>query len=58
MILDLKKQYAIPVYDRHNIHKIKEEEFVLTIDDQFFFGNDPSQDQREFLCVFQKEGGD
>ncbi len=37
LILDLKKQYAIPVYDRHNIHKIKDEELVLTIDDHFFF---------------------
>ena len=37
MILDLKKQYAISVYDRHNIHKIKEEKLVLTIDDQLFF---------------------
>ena len=37
VILDLKKQYAVPVYDRNNIHKIDEEELVLTINDQFFF---------------------
>ena len=37
VILDLKKQYAVPVYDRNNIHKIDEEELVLTINDQLFF---------------------
>ena len=36
VILDLKKQYAVPVYDRNNIHEIDEEELVLTINDQFF----------------------
>ena len=35
VILDLKKQYAVPVYDRNNIHEIDEEELVLTINDQF-----------------------
>ena len=44
VILDLKKQYAVPVYDRNNIHKIDEEELVLTINDQFFFLNDPVKD--------------
>ena len=37
VILVLKKQYAVPVYDRNNIHKIDEEELVLTINDQLFF---------------------
>ena len=37
VIWDLKKQYAVPVYDRNNIHKIDEEELVLTINDQLFF---------------------
>ena len=37
MILDLKKQYAVPVYDRNNIPKIDEEELVLTINDQLLF---------------------
>ena len=37
VILDLKKQYAIPVYDRNNIHEIDAEEVVLTINDQLFF---------------------
>ena len=32
VILDLKKQYAVPVYDRNNIHKIVEEDFFF-----FFF---------------------
>lgn len=31
------KNYAIPVYDKNNIHKIKEEELVLTTDDCFDF---------------------
>ena len=34
---DLKKQYTVPVYDRNNIHKIDEEELVLTINDQLCF---------------------
>ena len=34
VILDLKKQYAVPVYDRNNIHKTDEEDLVLTINDQ------------------------
>ena len=33
VILDLKKQYAVPVYDRNNIHKLDGEELVLTIND-------------------------
>ena len=37
MILDLKKQYAVPVCDRNNIHKTDEEELVLTVNDQLFF---------------------
>ena len=37
VILDLKKQYAVPVYDRNNIHKIDEEDLVLTINDQVVF---------------------
>ena len=37
VIGDLKKQYAVPMYDRNNIHKIDEEELVLTINDQLFF---------------------
>ena len=37
VILHLKKQYAVPVYDRNNIHKLDEEELVLTINEQFFF---------------------
>ena len=37
VILDWKKQYAVPVYDRNNIHKIDEEDLVLTIIDQCFF---------------------
>ena len=37
MIFDLKKQYAVPVCDRNNIHKIDEEELVLTVNDQLFF---------------------
>ena len=41
MILDLKKQYAVPVYDKNNIHKIDEEALLLTIKDFFFFLNDP-----------------
>ena len=63
VILDLEKkttQYAIPVYYRQNIiHKTKEEELFFTVDDQLFFLNDPSENQRElyFLCFFQK-GGD
>ena len=35
VILDLKKQYAVPVYDRNNIHET--DELVLTINDQLFF---------------------
>ena len=34
MIFYLKKQYAVPVYDRNNIHKIEEEELDLTINYQ------------------------
>ena len=34
VILDLKKQYAVPVYHRNNIHKIDEEELVLSINNQ------------------------
>ena len=37
VILDLKKQYSVPVYDRNTIHRIDEEELVLTINDQLFF---------------------
>ena len=51
VILDLKKQYAVPVYVRNNINKIDEEELVFTINDQFFylflffyFFNDPVKD--------------
>ena len=33
VILDLKKQYAVPMYDKNNIHKIDEEELLLTIKD-------------------------
>jgi len=36
VILDLKKQYAVPVYVRNNINKIDEEELVFTINDQLF----------------------
>ena len=43
VILDLKKQYAVPVYDRNNIHKIDEEDLVLTINDQLK-KNDPVKD--------------
>ena len=37
VILDLKKEYALPVYDRNNIHLMDDEELVLTINDQLFF---------------------
>ena len=33
VIFDLKKQYAVPVYDRNNTHKIDDEELVLTINE-------------------------
>lgn len=36
-ILDVKKQYAVPVYDRNNIHLINDDDLVLSIDDQLFF---------------------
>ena len=35
VIFDLEKLYAVPVYDRNSIHKIDEEELVLTMNDQF-----------------------
>ena len=37
VILDLKKQYAVPVYDKENIHLICDEDHTLMIDDQLFF---------------------
>ena len=37
VILDLKKQYAAPVYDKENIHLICDEDLTLMIDDQLFF---------------------
>ena len=37
VILDVKKQYALPVYDRDNIHLIDDEHFGFTIDDQLLF---------------------
>ena len=37
MILDLKKQYVVPVYDKENIHLIRDEDLTLMIDDQLFF---------------------
>ena len=37
VILDLKKQYAVPVYDVNNIHLIDDDDLTLTIDDQLFF---------------------
>ena len=36
-ILDLKKQYAVPIYNLDNIHLIDDEKLVLTINDQLFF---------------------
>jgi hypothetical protein len=35
-ILQLKKQYSVPVYDHANIHLIPEEELCLVINDQLF----------------------
>jgi hypothetical protein len=35
-VIDLKKQYAVPVYDFDNIQSISEEELCLTIHDQLF----------------------
>ena len=37
VILHLKKQYAVPVYDKENIHMICDEDLSLMIDDQLFF---------------------
>ena len=37
LILDVKKQYELPVYDRDNIHLIDDEHLVFTIDDHVFF---------------------
>lgn len=37
IILDVKKQYAVPLYDMDNLHQINDEELCLTIDDQLFF---------------------
>ena len=37
VIFDVKKQYALPVYDRDNIHLIDDEHLVFTNDDQLFF---------------------
>ena len=37
VILDLKKQYAVPVYDKENTHLIRDEDLTLMIDDQLFF---------------------
>ena len=35
-INDNKKQYAIPIYDIENIHKIPDSEIQFTINDQLF----------------------
>ena len=37
VILDVKKQYALPVYNIENIHLIDDEQLVFTIDDQVLF---------------------
>ena len=37
MVVDVKKRYALSVYDRENIHLIDDERLVLANDDQFFF---------------------
>ena len=37
LILGVKKRYALPVYDRENIHLIEDEDLVWTTDDQLFF---------------------
>ena len=39
VILDLGKEYAVPVYDRNNLHMIDDEELLLTINDQIFFND-------------------
>ena len=35
VVFDVKKQYALPVYDRDDIHLTDDEHLVFTIDDQF-----------------------
>ena len=35
-INDVKKQYAIPIYDLENVHKIPDSEIQFTINDQLF----------------------
>jgi hypothetical protein len=37
VILDLKKQYAVPIYNKDRIHLIDDEDLTLIIDDQLFF---------------------
>ena len=37
VILDLKKQCAVPVYGKENIHLTRDEDLSLIIDDQLFF---------------------
>ena len=35
-IIDVKKQYAIPIYNIENIHKLPDNEIQFTINDQLF----------------------
>ena len=35
-IIDVKKQYAIPIYNKENIHKIPDNEIQFTINNQLF----------------------
>ena len=40
-IENVRKQFAIPVYDYNNIGLVKDEDIVFSINDQLFFGNSP-----------------
>ena len=47
MILDVKKQYALPLYDKENIYPIDDEHLVFTINDQLLvFFNVTLRNQR------------
>ena len=37
LILDVEKQYALPIYNTENIYLTEDEQLVFTMDDQLLF---------------------
>ena len=47
-----KRRSVIPVYDKNNIHQIKEDELVLTVDQQSFCLNAPSEIRGSYIISY------